>query len=353
MSRTSYYMPAEWELQSGVQLTWPHAATDWAPYLDDITRTYLELTAAIARHELVVIAAQHPDEVGELLRSRLGKELFQRVVIHPCPNNDTWARDHAFITLLHKQSPTAKALLLDFRFNGWGEKFAADKDNAINRTLHQAGAYVGEYRDHNDFVLEGGSIESDGHGTILTTSQCLLAPHRNQPLAQADIEQRLKQMLCADRILWLDHGNLIGDDTDGHVDTIARFAPDDTILYVSPGNTEDEQYADFLALEAQLRQLRTADGRPYHLIPLPMPEPIYDGPDRLPATYANFLVINGAVVVPTYNQPEADRAAINAIASAFPGRDIIPIDARTIIRQHGSIHCITMQYPAGVVNIKG
>ena len=148
-------------------------------------------------------------------------------------------------------------------------------------------------------------------------------------------------------MLWLDHGNLTGDDTDGHIDTIVRFAPDDTLLYIAPSIPDDEQHADFEALEAQLRTLRTADGRSYRLLPLPMNRPIFYDGDRLPATYANFLVINGAVIVPTYDQPDLDNEALSTIATAFPGRDIIGIDARTIIRQHGSIHCLTMQYPAG------
>lgn len=340
--KQQYYLPPEWAQQEGILLTWPHKDTDWKPYLADITKTYLQLAEAIARQERLVIASPLPDEVCNLLSTKLNGEEMQRIGVYDCPSNDTWARDHGPITLLPKGGKGEK-LLLDFQFNGWGKKFAADKDNKISSNLYKQKAFDGELVDNNDFVLEGGSIESDGKGTVMTTSFCLLAPNRNQPMTKADIEQELLKRLCAKRIIWLDHGKLIGDDTDGHIDTIARFTSDDTIVYVRCDDKEDAQYEDFRLLEEQLQGLRTFDGRPYRLIPLPMPHPVYDDGERLPATYANFLVINGSVIVPTYNQPELDRKAMAAIASAFPKRKVIGIDASTIIRQHGSIHCLTMQ----------
>ena len=363
------FLPAEWEPQSHVMLTWPHEGTDWAPYLPDISKTYLEMSEAITRYERLVIATPHPLKVGALLAGRLNKEQMSRVYLCHCKSNDTWARDHGPITLkAATASPGRPSLtMLDFRFNGWGEKFPADLDNRITRTLHEDGAFDSEeagqdgatrlirprLADHDDFVLEGGAIESDGKGTVFTTAQCLLAPHRNQPLSQEEIEQELRFRLKAKRIIWLHHGNLIGDDTDGHIDTIVRIAPNDTLLYHRCSDPTDEQYADFRALEEELRGLRTADGKPYTLIPLPQPQPIYytyddeDGEvtERLPASYANFLIINGAVIVPTYGQAANDEAACEAVRQAFPDRDIIPIDAQSIIRQHGSIHCCTMQIP--------
>ena len=319
--KQSYRLLAEWEPQSGVQLTWPHAETDWAPMLDEITETYREMADAIRRYEPVLI-------------------------VEP-PTNDTWARDHGFITLVDDQGGIR---LLDFKFNGWGEKFPSQLDNAINRRLYDEGRVKGEYVSQLDFVLEGGAIESDGSGTVFTTTNCLLAPHRNQPMTQQQIEERLKEALCAERIVWIDHGNLTGDDTDGHIDTLVRIAPDDTLLYVGCDDVEDEQYTELHLMETQLQTLRTRDGHPYRLLKLPMPHPIYDEDGmRLPATYANFLVINGAVLVPTYAQPALDAEALRLIGDAFPGRDIIGIDCRTIIRQHGSLHCCTMQYPAGVL----
>ena len=309
-------LPAEWEPQWGVQLTWPHARTDWAPMLDEITATYEEMAREIRKREELLI-------VGE-------------------PSNDTWARDHGFITLLDDEG---HARLLDFKFNGWGEKFAAELDNAINRRIYDEGKVKGEYVDCLDFVLEGGSIESDGKGTIFTTTGCLLAPHRNQPMTKAQIEERLKQELHAERILWINHGNLVGDDTDGHIDTLVRICPDDTLLYMGAGEPDDEQYEELRLMEEQLKTFRTLDGKPYRLMKLPMPKAIIFEGERLPATYANFLVINGAVLVPTYDQPDLDAEAMRVIGEAFPRREIVGIDCRSIIKQHGSLHCCTMQYP--------
>jgi agmatine/peptidylarginine deiminase len=322
--------PAEWEPQWGVQLTWPHAATDWAPILEEITETYKEIAREISAREALLIVA--PESARPTISYPLSA----------IPSNDTWARDHGFITLVDDQG---HARLLDFCFNGWGEKFAADLDNAINRRLYEEGKLKGEYIDCLDFVLEGGSIESDGKGTVFTTTGCLLAPHRNQPLTQAQIEQRLKQELHAERILWIDHGNLTGDDTDGHIDTLVRICPNDTLLYVGCDDPDDEQYTELKLMEEQLKTFRTLDGKPYRLLKLPMPRPIYDDGDRLPATYANFLVINNAVLCPTYAQPDLDAEALRLIKEAFPDREIVGIDCRSIIKQHGSLHCCTMQFP--------
>ena len=313
-------MPAEWEKQSAVQLTLPNEHTDWAPILPEITAVYEEMKREISKREPLIIV----DDI---------------------PHNDTWARDHGFITCLTPTpSPVGEGkeevILLDFRFNGWGEKFPAELDNALNRRLYEQGLVKGTYEPHLDFVLEGVSIESDGKGTILTTRCCLMAPHRNQPLTQEEIEERLKEYLGAERIVWLNHGSLIGDDTDGHIDTLVRIAPDDTLLYTGG----DEEHPDLMEMEKELQGLRTCEDRPYRLLRLPLPRPIYDGDDRLPATYANYLVINGAVLVPTYGQPDLDEEAMRTIGEAFPDREIIGIDCRAVIKQHGSLHCCTMQY---------
>ena len=326
--KDSYRLPAEWEPQSGVQLTWPHAGTDWAPMLDEITVTYREIAEAIEKYEPVLSVS-----VDNVQRSMFNVQ---------CTTDDTWARDHGFITLVND---CGGVRLLDFQFNGWGQKFPAEQDNAINRRLYDEGRVRGEYVNQLDFVLEGGSIESDGQGTIFTTTGCLMAPHRNQPMTQEQIEQRLKQSLCAERVVWINHGNLIGDDTDGHIDTLVRICPDDTLLYIAA----DDEHPDLLRMEEELYGLRTLSDHPYRLLKLPMPRPIYDEGDRLPATYANFLVINGAVLCPTYGQPDLDAEALRLIGEAFPGRDIIGIDCRSIIRQHGSLHCCTMQYPKNVI----
>ena len=320
-------MMAEWEPQSMVQLTWPHKNTDWAPILPEITSVYEEMAREIAKRESLLIVAP------EGLTSHLSPLTSYLLTL---TSNDTWARDHGFISV----EDNGNLILLDFCFNGWGEKFEAAFDNAINRHLYDQELVRGTYENHLDFVLEGGSIESDGKGTVFTTTCCLMAPHRNQPLTQAQIEDRLKQYLGAERIVWINHGSLIGDDTDGHIDTLVRICPDDTLLYIGA----DADHPDLLAMEGELRTLRTFDGRPYRLLRLPLPRPIYDGGDRLPATYANYLVINGAVLVPTYAQPDLDAEALRTIALAYPDREIVPIDCRPDIRQHGSLHCCTMQY---------
>ena len=322
-------LPAEWEPQWGVQLTWPHADTDWAPILNDIIETYHQMAREIAKHERLIVVAPE-DAARDMLR-------------FVCPTDDTWARDHGFITLTDDEGHHC---LLDYRFNGWGEKFPADNDNAINRRMYEGGIVEGEYTDCLDFVLEGGSIESDGKGTIFTTTGCLMAPHRNQPLTKEEIEARLKHDLCAERIVWINHGQLTGDDTDGHIDTLVRICPDDTLVYVGCDNPEDEQYAELQLMEEQLKTLRTLEGEPYRLLKLPMPHPIFDDGYRLPATYANFLILNGAVLCPTYGQPDLDNEAIRIIAKAFPDREMVPIDSQVIIKQHGSIHCCTMQFPS-------
>ena len=317
---------AEWEEQNCVQLTWPHAHTDWAPMLDDITAVYEQMAREISKREdLLVVASSEttlPIPCSKLLTFT---------------SNDTWARDHGFITV---EEEDGGLVLLDFQFNGWGEKFAAQLDNQINRRLYDAHLVEGRYESHLDFVLEGGSIESDGRGTVFTTACCLLAPHRNQPLSRQEIEQRLKLWLGAERIVWLEHGSLLGDDTDGHIDTLVRICPDDTLLYTGG----DSDHPDLLLMEQELQALRTLDGRPYRLLRLPLPRPIYDEGDRLPATYANYLVVNGAVLVPTYSQPDLDAEALHIVSQAFPDREVVGIDCRAVIRQHGSLHCCTMQY---------
>lgn len=366
-SRKGFVLPAEWEPQAAVQMTWPHEGTDWQPYLNEAVETFSRIAAEIARRETLIVVAQDADKARrQLERAMPAGVLAKRVRVCQCPTDDTWARDHGPLTLIRRAvAPPSEApgvMLLDFRFNGWGEKFPADNDNLITRRLFgEPGNHARPFakpfllEDDQDMVLEGGSIESDGLGTVMTTSCCLLAPHRNQPMTRDDIEVQLKRRLCAKRVLWVDHGTIIGDDTDGHIDTMARFAPcgarDDQqsaaggIVFQGCDNRDDPQYEGLNAMEEQLRDFRTLDSKPYRLFRLPMPEPIIYNGERLPATYANFLVINGAVLVPTYRQPDLDHMAMEMIGKAFPGREITGIDSTVLIRQHGSIHCLTMQYP--------
>lgn len=358
-----FALPAEWEPQSAIMLTWPHGGTDWKPYLRQITNTYLQLADIITRYEDLLVVTPILESTQRMLAEKLSEGQMDRVHLYEMDTNDTWARDHGPISMVSRGRHNSHVIpihLLDFKFNGWGEKFAWKKDNAINLQLYYQGAFNAAMENHQGFVLEGGSIESDGKGTLFTTSQCLLAPHRNQPFTRENIDSQLRNFFHVRNVVWLDHGNLVGDDTDGHIDTIVRVAPHDTLLYVGCDDAEDEQYEDFQALEKQLQKLFTYEGYPYRLLKLPMPDAIYDEGerlttdrnckgDRLPATYANFLILNGAVIYPTYNQPEKDEEAKRQIQLAFPDRDVIGVDSLTIIRQHGSIHCLTMQLPEGAI----
>lgn len=336
MDSKNYFLPAEWHPQSFIQLTWPHQDTDWSYMLDEVEECFLNLAREIAsRQPLLLVAPEFPKALENF-------EFKENVFYVECPTNDTWARDHGFISLLNEQE---EVRLVDFCFNGWGMKFAACKDNLINSQLVKGSLLNGTYQNCRNFVLEGGSIESDGEGTLLTTSLCLLAPNRNDTLDKQEIEDYLKKSFNLKQVLWLDHGYLAGDDTDSHIDTLARLCPDQTICYVQCTDTEDEHYMELKKMEEQLKEFRTLDNEPFRLLGLPMPEAIFDEDgERLPATYANFLIMNDAVLYPTYDQPENDRKAA-CVQEAFPGKEIVGVDCRALIKQHGSLHCVTMQYP--------
>ncbi len=343
------YFPAEWHQQAFVQMTWPHKDTDWTPVLADAIDCFCSIAREVLKYEPLVIVAQYPNEAKADLKKR-GIDCGCVSFIQ-CPTNDTWARDHAFISCIDKTS--SKVILNDFQFNGWGLKFAANYDNLINKNAFKAIASIyqthyleTEYLNHLDFVFEGGSIETDGQGTLMVTSSCLLAENRNETRTQQDIENLLKQYFHAEQVHWIHHSWLEGDDTDGHIDTVARFCSPTSIAYVKCEDPNDKHYEELQAMEQELLALRTSDGKPYTLYPLPLPDPCYDEDgNRLPATHANFLIINNAVLVPTYHQPDKDTQALEQLKSAFPDREIIGIDSRVLILQHGSLHCSTMQYP--------
>lgn len=343
-TETKVRLPAEWEPQSGVQLTWPHEESDWREMLDEVVPCFARIAAEISKRELVLLVCNDVEKVKtELLpETELRNVRFARV-----DSNDTWARDHGFITVLDDEKP----LLYDFCFNGWGMKFAANLDNCISRQLflhHQVFSPVTRYRNMLHYVLEGGSIESDGQGTILATSECLFSENRNEFMTAEKIESFLKEAFGAKTILWLNNGYLEGDDTDSHVDTLARFCSGDVITYVQCEEEEDDHFYDLKLMEDELKDMAKSNGQPYTLVPLPMADVVMDGEDRLPATYANFLVINDAVLLPTYNSPK-DEIAKTQLQKAFPDREVIGIDCLPLIKQHGSLHCVTMQYPAGVL----
>jgi len=336
-------LPAEWEEQDGILLAWPHARSDWRDNLAAVEAVFIEIARAVSRCERLLIVAPAIEPVWRQL-DQAGVEM-QRVSLYRMDTNDTWARDFGPITIFEDDTP----VLLDFGFNAWGLKFAADLDNLITGNLAKAGVFGRCAIRVPGLILEGGSIESDGAGTLLTTSACLLSPNRNPHLDRQGIERVLGEQLGLCRVLWLENGSLAGDDTDAHIDTLARFCPDNTIVYVRCEDTTDEHFPALAAMEAELLALRTAGGEPYRLVPLPWPQPCFhaDG-HRLPATYANFLAINGAVLVPTYGVLQ-DAEALAILGRVFPEHAIVGIDCLPLIAQHGSLHCVTMQIPQGVL----
>lgn len=334
-------LPAEWEIDSAVLLTWPHRFSDWEYMLDQVEGCYLDIIEQLAKYVKVRLLV-HPAIAAETLRKlnhHLG-DAIDAVEVIPLDTNDTWTRDYGPITTIDN----GKFTLNDFKFNGWGLKFAADRDNLVNQRLF--GASV-DYANRLNFVLEGGSIESDGQGALLTTTRCLMSPNRNGQSTRQEIELYLMRTLGVQKVLWVDHGNLAGDDTDSHIDTLCRFAPDGTILYVACDKKDDPHYESLRQMRCDLRQLTDVYANPYRLEALPWPDCICDedSGERLPATYANFLATSQAVFVPTYAQPHNDAKALEIIGRAFPNHMIVGIDCRALIRQHGSLHCATMQLP--------
>ncbi|MDD4427907.1 MAG: agmatine deiminase family protein [Paludibacter sp.] len=329
-------LPPEWAPQQFVQLTWPHEQTDWVDMLDEVNQCFVEIVRHIVQHEKLLIVCKESKQIKTLLKDAD----LSKITLVELPSNDTWARDHGGITVLEN----GKKVIYDFTFNGWGKKFEAELDNQITKALYDKMIFDSSvtYRNCFDFVLEGGSIESDGEGTLLTTSTCLLSDNRND-LPKEDVETKLKDYFGLHRVLWLNHGYLAGDDTDSHIDTLARFCDANTIAYVKCEDETDEHYEELKKMEEELIQFKTVSGTPYRLIPLPMADSVYEAGERLPATYANFLIINGAVLVPTYRSPK-DEIALKQLEQAFPDRKIIGINCLPLIKQHGSLHCVTMQY---------
>lgn len=343
--------PAEWEPQSAILLAWPHADTDWAARLGEVEDTYVALIGAIARFQDAVVCVADDDlQTYAEARLRSARVDMARVRFVTAPYDDTWLRDSGPITLRDTARADATFRLLDFRFTGWGGKFEASRDDRLVEVLHDAGVFRDALREAHDFALEGGAIETDGAGTLLTTWRCLHERHPHAP--RETLAATLAGALRQDRVLWLDHGYLEGDDTDAHIDTLARFAPGDAIVFQACDDPADVHHAELAAMAAEIAALRTREGAPYRLFPLPWAQPILDGARRLAASYANFLIVNGAVLMPAYGDP-ADATAAAVLAEAFPGREIVPIDCRPIIWQNGSLHCLTMQLPAGLVGAEG
>lgn len=342
--KTSYFFPPEWYKQSAIQLTWPHFGTDWDYMLEEIITCYVKIARTMLKYQNLLIVCRDASAVK--LQLQIDESLLKNLKLVELPTNDTWARDHGGISVFEGD----KKLLFDFTFNGWGLKFASNLDNQINRGLFAKNIFEKDvqYINKKDFVLEGGALESDGKGTLLTTSECLLSPNRNSSYTKEEVEAYLKENLGLDRVLWLDHGYLAGDDTDSHIDTLARYCDEHTIAYVKCTDETDEHYKALALMEEQLRGFTDFEGNPYKLIELPMADKVIVDGERLPATYANFLIMNEVVIVPFYNTAK-DQIALEALQTAFPNREVIGIDCSAIIKQHGSLHCITMQYPEGFI----
>jgi agmatine deiminase len=340
------YLPAEWAPQSGVMLIWPHVRSDWAKTLQRVETVYVDLTDKIARFETVLIVcndAAHQAYIEKLLASIAIDPKRIRFVI--APSNDTWARDNGPLSVICSGEPQ----LLDFQYNGLGGKYESGLDNAISPTVFRTGVFGDTPMETINLVLEGGAVEVDGSGTLLATRSSVLSASRNGKMTQREIEQQLSHYLGVERFLWLGHGALSGDDTDSHIDTLARFCDRDTIAYCYSDNPEDTDHVELVAMREELAAFRSITGDPYRLVPLPMPAAkVDDDGKRLPATYANFLIINDAVLVPTYDDP-ADELAMAQLGECFPDRKVIGVNALPLIHQYGSLHCITMQFPEGVI----
>lgn len=345
MSET-FRLPAEWEAQGAVQLTWPHPRGDWEDNLDPAQHCFARIGAALSMDQTllcVVLDEAHEQRVRSLLREQgavLANCRFFRV-----PSEDSWARDHGPLTV----SGADGWSLLDFEFNGWGGRHPARQDNAITTRLAELGAFGDTPLQRPGLTLEGGAIDTDGRGGFLIRQPTLVDARRNPGMNREEIERALGHWLGARRIHWLHSGDLAGDDTDGHIDTLARFAPDNRILHQDCDDPRDPHYEPLKRMARELAEFRDADDKAPERIALPLPAPVRDREgNRTPAGYANFLVTPRRVLMPAYKDP-ADAVAARRIAAAFSGREVVPIDCRALVRQGGSLHCVTMQYPPGVV----
>jgi len=327
-------LPAEWEKQEMILMAFPTLQSDW---VDDISSAYsifIKIASAISYNQKLILLV--PPQEKEKIKRKFC--YHDKISFVPYDIDDTWIRDYGPISVIEN----SKRVLKDFIFNGWGDKFPHDKDNLSSEYIHK-NLYFGLSKLENiDFILEGGSIDSDGNGTILTTSECLLNKNRNNKFSKTDIEAIFKKELGIQNTLWLNHGYLSGDDTDGHIDMLARFVSRETIVYLKCYDKSDEHFQELEKMEKELKSFKNINGDPYKLIPLPLTKPIYKDNKRLPASYVNFLIINSAVLLPIYKD-ESDKMVIEIFKNIFKDREIIPLDSRRLIEQGGSIHCSTMQ----------
>lgn len=337
-AESRFVMPAEWMPHQATWISWPHKRESWPGKFEPVEPVMAKFVATMAASELVrinVLDEAHERHVKAILD---GKVPAANVRFHRFRTNDAWCRDHGAIFVTNRQR---ELLALDFQFNSWGGKYPPfDLDNAIPPQMAEA---LGVQCQSVDMVLEGGSIEVNGAGALLTTEQCLLNPNRNPSMSRSDIEQQLREKLGVQQIIWLGDG-IVGDDTDGHIDDLTRFVAEDTVVTVVESNRSDENHDALAENRERLDAIRLDDGRPLKVIELQMPRPVEFEGDRLPASYANFYIGNTRVVMPSFNDP-ADEPNRRALAQCFPGREVVAIDCTDLVLGLGTFHCLTQQVP--------
>ena len=335
MQTQQYTLLTEWAQQEAVILSWPHALTDWVDNLDLVQQTYIALINAINSADAVVVLLC-PDTQIDSVSLLLSQQ--NKVLMVPAKYNDTWVRDYGFLTVSHnmKNIPTS------FTFNGWGQKFDASLDNIVNNTL---AALCQHPMIENSCILEGGALEIDENQHLLTTASCLFNPKRNGHMSEEEYNALFAQYLGAKKVTIFNHGHLEGDDTDGHIDTLARFTPlMGIVLQGADNRPHDPHFAELFKLQYEVSQ-----ALPQHKIySLPLPYVVNENGDRLPASYANFLILNQHILFPIYQQPE-DQGALLMIQQAYPNYIILPVNCLSLVQQNGSLHCITMQVPCNTL----
>ena len=339
VAAAGYAMPAEWQAHQATWISWPHNHASWPGKFAPVEPVMVQAVAALSQSELVrinVLDEAHEKHVGALLE---GHADARRVKFHRFPTNDAWCRDHGAI-FVTRNNPDQPLLALNFGFNAWGSKYPFELDNAIPPQMANA---LGVPCRNIEMILEGGSIDINGSGTLLTTEQCLLHPNRNPDMSKTDIEQALRDYLGVQQILWLGDG-IVGDDTDGHVDDLTRFVSADTVVTVVEADRSDENHAVLAENRERLASMKLADGGSLQVIEMPMPRPVEFQGDRLPASYANFYIGNKVVLMPAFDDPN-DAVNKNILARAFPGRQIAAIDCRDLVLGLGTFHCLTQQLP--------
>lgn len=348
----------EWAEQDAVILAWPNDRMDWADHLEMVHACYLEIISASLEHTHVVLLVDREDDLPVGFMHRWTEKPHSVILINDFLLNDTWMRDVMPLFGMLEESKVAR----DFGFNGWGLKFPANHDNtAVRRLFKECTLFHTGEQDNDsvvllpkqDYILEGGAIESDGRGTLMTTDSVICEANRNVLSENRNYQiERLKEAFAIHNIYSLGVQAMRGDDTDGHIDTLARFIDEHTIVYNYTEDKDDVHYDLMQALQKEVQAMLDIDSKPYKCVPLPIPSPIFDEDGmQLPATYANFLITNGAILVPIYQDP-MDQVALKVIQDLKPEYKVVGIDCRALILQHGSLHCITMQVPKGFLNPK-